>query len=97
MYPREIETICMKCQSLFPEKNEKNINLSCAELAQRVVKVDRNAVALLLIRGVNHKYRFLIAYVLIVKFKISLYIIAYLILTGYCCMYQRTAQPDQTA
>ena len=30
----------MKCQILFPGKNKKNIiDLSCAELAQRVVKV----------------------------------------------------------
>ena len=34
------ETICMKCQSLYPWTNKKNnINLSSAELAQRVVKV----------------------------------------------------------
>ena len=31
---------CMKCQILFSGKNKKNIlNLSSAELAQRVVKV----------------------------------------------------------
>ena len=31
----------MKCQSLFPGKNKKNItNLSSAELAQRVVEVN---------------------------------------------------------
>ena len=31
----------MKCQILFPAKNKKNIiNLSSAELAQRVVKVE---------------------------------------------------------
>ena len=29
----------MKCQILFSGKNKKNINLSSAELAQRVVKV----------------------------------------------------------
>ena len=35
------ETICMKCQSLFSGKNKKNIiNLSSAENAQRVVKVN---------------------------------------------------------
>ena len=35
-----METIHMKCQSLLPEKNKKNIiNLSSAELAQRVRKV----------------------------------------------------------
>ena len=35
-----VETICMKCQSLFSEKDKKNvINLSSAESAQRVVKV----------------------------------------------------------
>ena len=34
------ETICMKCQILFSEKNKKNIiNLSSAKNAQRVVKV----------------------------------------------------------
>ena len=36
-----METICMKCQSLFSWKNKKNITiLSSAELAQRVVKVN---------------------------------------------------------
>ena len=36
-----METICMKCQSLFSGKNEKNIiNLSSAEFTQRVVKVN---------------------------------------------------------
>ena len=36
-----LETICMKCQFLFSGKNKKNItNLSSAELAQRVVKVN---------------------------------------------------------
>ena len=35
-----METICMKCQIMFSGKNKKNIiNLSSAELAQRVVKV----------------------------------------------------------
>ena len=35
-----METICIKCQILFSGKNKKNfINLSSAELAQRVVKV----------------------------------------------------------
>ena len=35
-----METICMKCQILFSEKNKKNIiNLSSAELAKRVVMV----------------------------------------------------------
>ena len=29
----------MKCQILFSAKNNKNINLSSVELAQRVVKV----------------------------------------------------------
>ena len=29
----------MKCQILFSRKNKKNIKLSSAELAQRVVKV----------------------------------------------------------
>ena len=33
------ETICLKCQILFSGKNKKNINLSSAELAQRVVTV----------------------------------------------------------
>ena len=37
------ETICMKCQILFSGKNKKNIiNLSSAENAQRVVKVNPN-------------------------------------------------------
>ena len=30
----------MKCQNLFSGKNKKNINLSSAELAQRVFKVN---------------------------------------------------------
>ena len=35
------ETICMKCQILFAGENKKNtINLSSAELAQRMVKVN---------------------------------------------------------
>ena len=34
-----LETLCMICQIMFSEKNKKNINLSSAELAQRVVKV----------------------------------------------------------
>ena len=35
------ETICMTCQSLFSGKDKKNIiNLSSAESAQRVVKVN---------------------------------------------------------
>ena len=33
------ETICMKCQPLSSEKQDKNINLSSAELSQRVVTV----------------------------------------------------------
>ena len=36
------EKICQKCQILFPLTNKKNItNLSSAELAKRVVKVNR--------------------------------------------------------
>ena len=36
--------ICMKCQTLFSGKNKKNIvNLSSAELAQRVVKVKQGS------------------------------------------------------
>ena len=39
-----METICMKCQILFSGKNKKNItNLSSAEFAQRVVKVNDQA------------------------------------------------------
>ena len=35
------ETICMKCHNLFPGKNKKiMINLSSAELAQRVANVN---------------------------------------------------------
>ena len=44
------ETICMKCQILFSGKNKKNnINLSTAENAQSVVKVnfERSFTALL--------------------------------------------------
>ena len=33
------ETICMKCQNLFSGKNKKIIDLSSAELPQRVVKI----------------------------------------------------------
>ena len=37
-----LETICMKCQILFPGENKKTITkLSSAELSQRVVKVKR--------------------------------------------------------
>ena len=37
----ELETICMKCQILFSEKSKKSIiNLSAAEFAQRVIKVN---------------------------------------------------------
>ena len=32
--------ICFECQTLFSEKNKKNINLLSAEFAQRVVKVN---------------------------------------------------------
>ena len=32
-----MEIICMKCQNLFSQKNKKNINLSSAELPQRMV------------------------------------------------------------
>ena len=35
----QIVSICMKFQILFSRKNKKNINLSSAELAQRVVMV----------------------------------------------------------
>ena len=35
-----METICKKCQILFSGQNKKSINLSSAELAQRVVKVN---------------------------------------------------------
>ena len=39
-----VETICVKCQILFSEKNNKNITgLSSAELAQRVVKIKRQS------------------------------------------------------
>ena len=34
-----LETICMNCQILLCRENKKNINLSSAEFAQRVVKV----------------------------------------------------------
>ena len=37
----------MKCQTLFSGKNKKNINLSSAENAQRVVKVNMGDAALL--------------------------------------------------
>ena len=36
-----METICMKCQILFSEKNKKDINLSSAEYVHRVLKVNR--------------------------------------------------------
>ena len=36
-----MQTICMRCQILFPGKNKKNIiNFSSAEVAERVVKVN---------------------------------------------------------
>ena len=34
------EIICMKCQSLFSGKNKKKTNLTPAEFAQRVVKIN---------------------------------------------------------
>ena len=38
-----METICMKCQSLFSGKTKKNIiNLSSTELAQKVINVKMN-------------------------------------------------------
>ena len=44
----EMETLCMKCQILFSGKKIKNkkniINLSSAELAQRVVKVNDTSI-----------------------------------------------------
>ena len=33
------ETVCKKCQILFPWKNKKNINLSSTKSAHRVIKV----------------------------------------------------------
>ena len=42
-----MKIICMQCQILFSGKNKKNIiNLSSAELAQRVVKVKKQGVAM---------------------------------------------------
>ena len=39
------ETICMKCQILFYRKNKKRIvNLSSAESAQRVVRLNKKAL-----------------------------------------------------
>ena len=36
-----METICMKCQKLFSEKEiKKKVNMSSAELAKTVVKVN---------------------------------------------------------
>ena len=35
-----MDTICLKCQILFSEKNNKRINLSFAEFAQGVGKVN---------------------------------------------------------
>ena len=32
--------ICIECETLFSEKNKKNINLLSAEFTQRVVKVN---------------------------------------------------------
>ena len=44
----EMETLCMKCQILFSGKKKKKkkniINLSSAELAQRVVKVNDTSI-----------------------------------------------------
>ena len=48
IFPRKedlILTICMKFQILFSRKSKKNINLSSAELAQRVVKVKTNLIS----------------------------------------------------
>ena len=41
----------MKCQILFSRNNKKNINLSSAELTQRVVKVRIN------FKGNEHTYK----------------------------------------
>ena len=38
------ETISMKCQNPFSGKNKKNINVSSAELSQRVVKANLIAI-----------------------------------------------------
>ena len=52
------ETICLKCQSLFSGEIKKNIvNLSSAELAQRVVKVKASAFTCMQIgQGLNPSY-----------------------------------------
>ena len=44
----------MKCQSLFSGEREKNINLSSAELAQRVVKVEKVPIDDLCMSGKFH-------------------------------------------
>ena len=46
-----VETVCKKCQSQLPGKNKKNINLSSAELAQWVVKVNKYSQHMLLFLG----------------------------------------------
>ena len=52
IFPKE--TICMKCQILFSGKNKKNIiNLSSAENAQRVVKVNPLSLVLQLMIDYN--------------------------------------------
>ena len=43
-----LETICMNCQILFPQKNKKNINFLSAEFAQREVMVKKKLVDFLL-------------------------------------------------
>ena len=39
MYENRLQ-VCMKCHNLFSGENKNNINLSSAEFAQRVVKVN---------------------------------------------------------
>ena len=42
-----MKTICMKCQSLFSEKNKQNIELVSAEFVQSVEKVNTGILSLL--------------------------------------------------
>ena len=76
-----METICMKCCILFSVKNKKIIiNLSSAELAQRVVRVIKRKAKT---PKVNHMY--LIYYLQQVGKRVSALSFIYLILIYFSC------------
>ena len=38
------ETVCMKCQTQFSEKNKKNINFLCVEFPKSMLSVRQNSI-----------------------------------------------------